>query len=187
MITFSGFVPLHEILLIFGRSLTTLFIRTIGNGLFLGSGTSLAGGGPGGAVLAYVLMGTVISSVISCLGEMTALMPVNAPVIEFPRRYLDRGVGFAVGYAYWYVELSQTTCNSLIVGRFAWTVTVAEELVAIAQLLKFTYDDGTTYLSWVIGNEVDPAVWIGTFLIIVTILNMCPVRVRNSRASLYLC
>lgn len=46
-------------------------------------------------------MATVISSVISCLGEMTALMPVNAPVMEFPRRFVDRGVGFAVGWVYW--------------------------------------------------------------------------------------
>lgn len=70
-------------------------------GLFLGSGRSLAGAGPGGAVLSYILIGTVISSVISSLGEMTALMPVNAPVMEFPRRFLDRGVGFAVGWIYW--------------------------------------------------------------------------------------
>jgi yeast amino acid transporter len=69
-------------------------------GLFLGSGQSLAVAGPGGAVLSYVIMGTVISSVISCLGEMTSLMPVNAPVMEFPRRFLDRGVGFAVGWMY---------------------------------------------------------------------------------------
>jgi amino acid transporter len=46
-------------------------------------------------------MGTVVSSVISCLGEMTSLMPVNAPVMEFPRRFMDRGVGFAVGWMYW--------------------------------------------------------------------------------------
>jgi amino acid permease len=71
-------------------------------GLFLGSGTSLAAAGPGGSVLAYVLMGTVLSSVISCLIEMTALMPVNAPVMEFPRRFLDRGVGFSIGWMYWY-------------------------------------------------------------------------------------
>ena len=72
------------------------------SGLFLGSGASLAGAGPGGAVLAYVLMGTVMGAVISCLIEMTALMPVNAPVMEFPRRFLDRGVGFSVGWMYWY-------------------------------------------------------------------------------------
>ncbi len=71
-------------------------------GLFLGSGKVLASAGPGGAVLAYAIMGTVISSVISSVGEMTALMPVNAPMMEFPRRFLDRGVGFAVGWVYWY-------------------------------------------------------------------------------------
>jgi amino acid transporter len=71
-------------------------------GLFLGSGRSIAAVGPGGAVVCYVLMGTVISSVISCVGEMTALMPVNAPMMEFPRRFVDRGVGFAVGWMYWY-------------------------------------------------------------------------------------
>jgi hypothetical protein len=46
-------------------------------------------------------MGTVISSVISCLGEMTALMPVNAPVMEFPRRFVSRAIGFGVGWIYW--------------------------------------------------------------------------------------
>lgn len=75
-------------------------------GLFLGSGMILALGGPGGAVVAYLLMGTVVGAVISCLGEMTALMPVNAPVMEFPRRFLDRGVGFAVGWTYWSVAYS---------------------------------------------------------------------------------
>jgi len=70
-------------------------------GLFLGCGRSIASAGPGGAVMAYILMGIVISSVISCLGEMTALMPVNAPVMEFPRRFVSRGVGFGVGWVYW--------------------------------------------------------------------------------------
>lgn len=44
--------------------------------------------------MCYILVGSVVSAVISCLGEMTALMPVNAPVMEFPRRFLDRGVGY---------------------------------------------------------------------------------------------
>ena len=54
-----------------------------------------------GLLFSYILMGTVICSIISSLCEMTALMPVNAPVMEFPRRFLDRGVGFAVGWMYW--------------------------------------------------------------------------------------
>ena len=72
-------------------------------GLFLGAGKSIAVAGPGGAVIAYALVGTVVAAVISCLGEMTALMPVNAPAMEFPRRFLDRGFGFAIGWIYWCV------------------------------------------------------------------------------------
>lgn len=114
-------------------------------------------------------MGTVISSVISSLGEMTALMPVNAPVMEFPRRFLDRGVGLAVGWMYW----------------FAYAVLAADELVALSNTVKFRYDDGTTYLNWKIGENVDPAVWLTLFLIIVIVVNMLPVRVRKaSRTSL---
>ncbi|KAE9365145.1 putative proline-specific permease [Stipitochalara longipes BDJ] len=137
------------------------FSGTIGNGLFLGSGTSLAVAGPGGAVLCYIIMGTVISSVISCLGEMTSLMPVNAPVMEFPRRFLDRGVGFAVGWMYW----------------FAYAILAADELVAVSNTIKFRYDDGRTFLNWKIGENVDTGVWITVFLILAITINMFPVKV----------
>ncbi|KAM5437033.1 hypothetical protein MferCBS31731_005688 [Microsporum ferrugineum] len=136
------------------------FSGTIGNGLFLGSGRSLAGAGPGGAVLCYILMATVISSVISCLGEMTALMPVNAPVMEFPRRFVDRGVGFAVGWVYW----------------FAYAVLAADQLVAVTNSVRFRYDDGKTFLHWETGENVHPAVWISLFLFLVTMINMLPVK-----------
>jgi amino acid transporter len=149
-------------------------------GLFLGSGRALAAAGPGGAVVCYALSGTVISSVISCLGEMTALMPVNAPVMEFPRRFLDRGVGFAVGWIYWQVPIScRESIRSLSnqMTRFAYTVLAADELVAAANTVKFRYDDGRTYLNWKVGVNVNPAVWITLFLVLVTIINMFPVKV----------
>lgn len=53
--------------------------------MFLGSAITLAHAGPSGTMVAYAIMGAVISSTMSCLGEMTALMPVNAPMMEFPR------------------------------------------------------------------------------------------------------
>ena len=52
-------------------------------------------------MLGYILMGSVVASVMSGLGEMTALLPVNAPMMEFPRRFIDRGVGSAIGWIYW--------------------------------------------------------------------------------------
>jgi yeast amino acid transporter len=61
--------------------------------------------------------------------------------------------------------------------RFAYAVLAGDELVAISNAIKFHYDDGTTVLKWAIGESVDNAVWISVFLILVTIINMCPVRV----------
>lgn len=72
---------------------------------------------------------------------------------------------------------SPTRESNLILRRFAWAVTAAEELVAVSGTLGFHYDDGKTFLVWTTGESVDPAVWIGLFLIIVTAINMFPVRV----------
>ncbi|KAL2374908.1 hypothetical protein RJZ57_000601 [Blastomyces gilchristii] len=106
-------------------------------------------------------MGTVISSVVSCLGEMTALMPVNAPIMEFPRRFLDRGVGFAVGWIYW----------------FAYGVLAADQLVAVANTIRFKYiDDYGTHLEWVTGRSVHAAVWVSVVLVTVTLINTWPVK-----------
>jgi amino acid transporter len=57
-------------------------------------------------------------------------------------------------------------------------VLAADELVAVTNAVKFRYDDGNTFLSWVVGEDIHPAVWISVFLILVTILNMFPVKVR---------
>ncbi|KAI1936363.1 hypothetical protein LOZ66_004823 [Ophidiomyces ophidiicola] len=136
------------------------FSGTTGNGLFLGSGAALAVAGPFGTVLAYILMGTVISSVVSCLGEMTALMPVNSPVMEFPRRFLDRGVGFAIGWMYW----------------FTFVIVSAQNLVTAARATGFQYDDGKTFLAWRAGENIDAHIWFAIFLLIVVIINFFPVK-----------
>ena len=101
-------------------------------------------------------MGTVISSVISSLGEMTALMPVNGPIMEFPRRFLDRGVGLAVGWMYW----------------FAYCVLAADQLVAFSNAIRFQYDDDRTSLIWKVGVDTDPAVWVSLGIVLVISFNM---------------
>ncbi|KIM93692.1 hypothetical protein OIDMADRAFT_173067 [Oidiodendron maius Zn] len=112
-------------------------------------------------------MGIVMSAVVSSLGEMTALMPVNAPMMEFPRRFLDRGVGFAIGWLFWHVPHITTIQTA---------VTTADELTAVTQAIRFKYDDGRTYLAWTVGDSVDPAFWMTLFLILIIIANMLPVK-----------
>ena len=77
------------------------FSATIGIGLFLQSGKIMYLIGPGGAILAYLIMGTLLWSANSSLGEMTAIFPVKGPIIDFPARYLDESIGFTVGWMAW--------------------------------------------------------------------------------------
>ncbi len=51
---------------------------SIGTGLFVASGASVAQAGPGGAIAAYVAIGMMVYFVVTGLGEMAALMPVSA-------------------------------------------------------------------------------------------------------------
>jgi amino acid transporter len=61
--------------------------------------------------------------------------------------------------------------------RFAYVVLASEEIVAVSNLIAFEYNDGRTNLRWAVGNDVNPLVWIALFLVIVTVINMFPVKV----------
>jgi len=65
--------------------------------------------------------------------------------------------------------------------RFAYVIIAADELVAVSQTVKFSYDDGRTSLAWKVGQNVDPVVWISLFLVLVVIINMFPVKVCGSK------
>lgn len=49
---------------------------TIGTGLFLGTGESLAKGGPASMLIAYAICGGIVFVTMLCLGEMAAFVPV---------------------------------------------------------------------------------------------------------------
>lgn len=49
---------------------------TIGTGLFLGTGGSIASGGPASTLIAYAICGGIVFVTMLCLGEMAAFMPV---------------------------------------------------------------------------------------------------------------
>lgn len=49
---------------------------TIGTGLFLGTGSSLAKGGPASTLIAYAICGGIVFITMLCLGEMAAFIPV---------------------------------------------------------------------------------------------------------------
>ncbi|QCP54570.1 amino acid permease [Trinickia violacea] len=121
---------------------------SIGTGLFVASGASVAQAGPGGAIAAYIVIGLMVYFVVTGLGEMAALMPVSGSFAIYGEKYVDEGFGVALGWTYWY----------------SWAVTIAVELVA-AQLVMHYWFPGV------------PGVWWGAaFLVLIFLLNTLSVR-----------
>ncbi|KAJ2722460.1 hypothetical protein GGI07_003295 [Coemansia sp. Benny D115] len=121
---------------------------TIGTGLFIGSGTTLATAGPAGALVAYAAMGSMVYFVCSSLGEMSTYIPTSDPFNHFATRFLDPALGFAFGWNYW----------------LSWMLTVGSELVACGLVVQF----------WL--PHVTGAVWSLVALATMLALNAVSVR-----------
>ncbi|QHI73275.1 amino acid permease [Aminipila terrae] len=115
----------------------------IGTGLFVASGASISTAGPGGALVAYALIGVMVYFLMTSLGEMATLMPVSGSFETYATRFVDPALGFALGWNYWY----------------NWAITVACELVAGALVMKFWFPD------------VPGVIWSALFLVLLFALN----------------
>ncbi|KAG0193636.1 hypothetical protein DFQ28_004077 [Apophysomyces sp. BC1034] len=131
------------------RHLTMISLGgTIGTGLFLASGTSVSSAGPGGALIAYGLIGLMVFFMMECLGEMATYLPISGSFNNYAGRFIDPAVGFALGWNYWY----------------NWAVTVAVELTAGSMVMAF----------WL--PHVPSYVWSIVFLVVILSLNMFSVK-----------
>jgi AAT family amino acid transporter len=61
----------------------SLVLGTIGTGLFLGTGKSLATGGPASMLLSYAIVGVIVFITMLSLGEMSAFIPVAGSFCTF--------------------------------------------------------------------------------------------------------
>ncbi|MHA6824080.1 amino acid permease [Ralstonia pseudosolanacearum] len=131
------------------RHLTMIAIGgSIGTGLFVASGASVSQAGPGGALAAYMLIGTMVYCLMTSLGELAAYMPVPGSFATYGARYVDEGFGFALGWNYWY----------------NWAVTIAVELAAAQLVMHYWFP------------EVPGVLWSAGFLAVMFLLNAISVR-----------
>lgn len=131
------------------RHLTMISLGgTIGTGLFLASGSSVASAGPAGALIAYALIGIMVFFMMECLGEMATFLPISGSFNNYAGRFIDPAVGFALGWNYWY----------------NWAVTVAVELTAGSMVMAY----------WL--PHVPNYVWSIVFLLIILALNLFSVK-----------
>ncbi|KZZ84805.1 amino acid permease [Bacillus sp. SJS] len=131
------------------RHLTMISIGgSIGTGLFLASGTSIYSAGPGGALLAYSIIGIMVYLLMTSLGEMAAYMPVTGSFSTYASKFADPALGFALGWNYW----------------FSWAITLAVETSAAAILMRYWLPDSSSLL------------WNALFLLLIVGLNLMPVK-----------
>jgi len=106
----------------------------IGTGLFLASGGAIAQAGPGGALLAYAIMGLAVYCMMQSLGEMATQLPIAGSFEAYAERFVDPSLGFTLGWNYW----------------FSWSITLAAELVAGSLIVKFWFPNSNATL-WAMG------------------------------------
>lgn len=131
------------------RHLTMISIGgAIGTGLFLGSGAAIHSAGPGGALVAYALVGAMVYFVMTSLGEMSAYMPTSGAFSTYGTKFVDPAFGFAIGWTYW----------------FNWAMTIAAELTASIMIMKFWFPHSPSLL------------WSMSFFVLIFLLNYLTVR-----------
>ncbi|MDO4681889.1 MAG: amino acid permease [Lautropia sp.] len=121
---------------------------SIGTGLFVASGATISEAGPGGALLAYGLVGLMVYFLMTSLGELAAYMPVPGSFATYGSRYVDPGFGFALGWNYWY----------------NWAITIAVDLVAAQLVMAYWFPD------------VSGLLWSALFLALMFVLNVVSVK-----------
>ena len=76
---------------------------TMGTGLFVSTGQTLARGGPAFILGSFCLMSFLIWCIITCIVEVAAYLPTQGSSMNlFGYRYVSRSLGFAMGWLYFY-------------------------------------------------------------------------------------
>lgn len=123
---------------------------SIGTGLFIGSGSPLADGGPGSLIIGFLTISILVITVVFALGELASVLPVTGAFSTYSTRFIDPSWGFAMGWVYW----------------IGWITPLPLESIAAAMVIQY-WDPHVT---------VPSGVWVAISLIIVTFINLFGVR-----------
>ncbi|PWY69547.1 amino acid permease [Aspergillus heteromorphus CBS 117.55] len=132
-----------------GRHLQMIAIGgSIGTGLFVGSGSVLAEGGPASVLIAYALIGCMLYCTVHALGEMAVLFPVAGSFSHYSTRFIDPAWGFAMGWNY----------------ALQWLVTLPTEIVAASLTVGY----------W--NSGISNAAWVAIFWVLIVSINLFGVK-----------
>ncbi|KAF2245004.1 histidine permease [Trematosphaeria pertusa] len=120
---------------------------TVGTGVFIASGGSIATAGPVGALLAYIFVGTLVYAVMLSLAEMSTYLPIAGAFTQYAARFVDPSLGFSMGWIYW----------------FSWSITYALEITAAGLIIQW----------W--NSDLSVGIFITIFWVPITLVNFLPV------------
>lgn len=121
----------------------------LGTGLFVGSGGTLAKGGPLFILLAYIIMSVLVLFVVTAITEVAAYLPVSGGTMSYyGHRNVSNSLGFAMGWLYFY----------------SLGILVPYEITAAGLVIDY----------W--DSPVNIAVWITIFIVVIVGLNILPVQ-----------
>ncbi|KAF1815987.1 AAT family amino acid transporter, variant [Eremomyces bilateralis CBS 781.70] len=122
---------------------------TIGTGMFVGTGQTLARGGPAFIFGCFIVVSFLIYCIVTAIAEVAAFLPTPGSSMNlFGYRYVSRSLGFAMGWLYFY----------------SLGILVPYEITAAALVIQY----------W--NSPVHIAVWITIFIVIIIGLNALPVQ-----------
>ncbi|KAF9931788.1 hypothetical protein FBU30_009592 [Linnemannia zychae] len=107
---------------------------TIGTGLFLTSGSTIATAGPGGALLAYALIGLWLVFVCQAIGEIATLLPLPGAFNAWGARVFDEAFSFQMTWMYF----------------INWALTIPAELAAAAVIVEFWIGKDSKFPPWAV-------------------------------------
>lgn len=121
---------------------------TIGTGLFLGAGNSIAKTGPS-ILLVYAILGAFFFLMMRGIGEMLYADPSQHTFVSFISKYVGASAGYFAGWSYW----------------IGLTFVAMAELTAVSTYVKFWFPDWPTWLIQI------------AFLAILTLVNLVAVNI----------
>ncbi|KAI5958323.1 hypothetical protein KGF57_002678 [Candida theae] len=131
------------------RHLTWISLgASIGSGLFITTGSSLAHAGPLGLLLVWMFIGSFTFTTMASLSELATAFPVSGAFVTFPTLFINKSVGFAIAWNY----------------ALQWLVTMPLQLVAAALSIRFWND------------HLHPAIFVTIFYVVIVLVNLFGVK-----------
>jgi amino acid transporter len=150
------------------RHLTMIALGSaIGMGMWLGSGKSLAKGGPASLFIGFLISSSVVWSVSHSISEMAVMYPLPSGFVQWSSMFISPAAGFALGWGYW-VSYWITIANELQVG-FELPSLMTRSLMpncskGVVTVLNYWTD------------EVPKAGWITIFWVVIILINVWVVK-----------